>query len=53
MHVLLSSSMEGTTSDMPLAVDMDGTLILSDMSKISITKVLVRKAVVNSEGIDQ
>ncbi len=43
MHVLLSSSMEGTTSDMPLAVDMDGTLILSDMSKISITKVLIRK----------
>ena len=43
MHVLLSSSMKGTTSDMPLAVDMDGTLILSDMSKISITKVLIRK----------
>ncbi|MFQ3344161.1 MAG: hypothetical protein ACKVI6_06165 [Candidatus Poseidoniales archaeon] len=35
--------MEGTVSDIPLAVDMDGTLIISDMSKISITKVLVRK----------
>jgi beta-phosphoglucomutase-like phosphatase (HAD superfamily) len=29
-------------SDIPLAVDMDGTLILSDMSYISITRVLFR-----------
>ena len=30
-------------SDLPLAVDMDGTLILSDMSRISIRRVLFRK----------
>ena len=30
-------------SDIPLAVDMDGTLILSDMSWISIYKVIFRK----------
>ena len=30
-------------SDIPLAVDMDGTLILSDMSKISFTRVMARK----------
>ncbi len=33
----------GEVSDIPLAVDMDGTLILSDMSYISIKKVLLRK----------
>ena len=31
----------GEVSDIPLAVDMDGTLILSDMSYISIKKVLL------------
>ena len=30
-------------SDLPLAVDMDGTLILSDMSRISMRRVLFRK----------
>ena len=30
-------------SDLPLAVDMDGTLILSDMSRISVRRVLSRK----------
>ena len=33
----------GEISDIPLAVDMDGTLILSDMSYISIKRVLLRK----------
>ena len=35
--------MNDTGSDIPLAVDMDGTLILSDMSWISIYKVVFRK----------
>ncbi len=43
MEVPRSGRMEGTVSDIPLAVDMDGTLILSDMSKISMTNVLLRK----------
>ena len=30
-------------SDIPLAVDMDGTLILTDMSYISIRRVLLRR----------
>ncbi len=29
-------------SDIPLAVDMDGTLILSDMSRISFSRVIAR-----------
>ncbi|MDP6328945.1 MAG: hypothetical protein QGG22_03895, partial [Candidatus Thalassarchaeaceae archaeon] len=33
----------GEISDMPLAVDMDGTLILTDMSYISIKRVLLRR----------
>jgi hypothetical protein len=33
----------GEISDIPLAVDMDGTLILTDMSYISIKRVLLRK----------
>jgi len=35
--------MGDAVSDIPLAVDMDGTLILSDMSWISIYKVIFRK----------
>ena len=33
----------GEITDIPLAVDMDGTLILTDMSYISIKRVLLRK----------
>jgi phosphoserine phosphatase len=32
-----------TVSDIPLAVDMDGTLILSDMSRISFSRVIARR----------
>ena len=35
--------METGSSDLPLAVDMDGTLILSDMSVLSVRRVLTRK----------
>ena len=35
--------MANEVSDLPLAVDMDGTLILSDMSRISAKRVLSRK----------
>ena len=35
--------MNVATQEIPLAVDMDGTLILSDMSWISIRKVILRK----------
>ena len=35
--------MEDTVSDIPLAVDMDGTLILSDMSVISAKRVIARR----------
>ena len=30
-------------SDIPLAVDLDGTLILSDMSRISFSRVIARR----------
>jgi phosphoserine phosphatase len=32
-----------TVSDIPLAVDMDGTLILSDMSRISFSRVIAKR----------
>ena len=35
--------MGGAVSDIPLAVDMDGTLILSDMSRISFSRVIARR----------
>ena len=35
--------METASSDLPLAVDMDGTLILSDMSVLSVRRVLTRR----------
>ncbi len=35
--------MNEATQDIPLAVDMDGTLILTDMSWVSIRKVIFRK----------
>ncbi len=35
--------MEKQVSDLPLAVDMDGTLILTDMSWVSIKRVLLRR----------
>ena len=35
--------MSVATQDIPLAVDMDGTLILTDMSWVSIRKVILRK----------
>jgi beta-phosphoglucomutase-like phosphatase (HAD superfamily) len=43
MHRPQPGHMGDAVSDMPLAVDMDGTLILSDMSWISIYKVIFRK----------
>ena len=35
--------MEKDSSELPLAVDMDGTLILSDMSVLSVRRVLTRR----------
>tara|TARA_B100000287_G_C20666046_1_gene791797 strand:- start:529 stop:1074 length:546 start_codon:yes stop_codon:yes gene_type:complete len=35
--------MRGVSEDLPLAVDMDGTLILTDMSWVSIKRVLMRR----------
>ena len=35
--------MEKQVSELPLAVDMDGTLILTDMSWVSIKRVVIRK----------
>ena len=35
--------MEKQVSELPLAVDMDGTLILTDMSWVSIKRVLLRR----------
>jgi len=35
--------MGDAVSDIPLAVDMDGTLILSDMSRISFSRVIARR----------
>tara|TARA_B100000900_G_C20440129_1_gene658683 strand:+ start:292 stop:837 length:546 start_codon:yes stop_codon:yes gene_type:complete len=35
--------MKSKVSDVPLAVDMDGTLILSDMSVMSVRRVLTRR----------
>ena len=34
-------------SDLPLAVDMDGTLILSDMSRISILESSIQETMAN------
>ena len=35
--------MDKQVSGLPLAVDMDGTLILTDMSWVSIKRVLLRR----------
>ena len=39
----LASAMEDGGSGMPLAVDMDGTLILTDMSWVSFSRVISRR----------
>ena len=38
-----ASPVEKQVSELPLAVDMDGTLILTDMSWVSIKRVLLRR----------